>query len=58
MSEPIKRNAAEVKQDIEILIAAYKNGFKDKMPGNQYFDGYRAALDTIQEEVKKIKTEM
>jgi len=57
MSEPLKRRPEDVKQDMVRIIEIYKSSFKDMQPGVPYFEGYRAALDTISEDIAKIKTD-
>jgi hypothetical protein len=56
--DPIKREPAAVKADIEKLLELYKKSFKEVQPDSPYFNGYRACLETISEDVKKIPTDM
>ena len=56
--DPLKRKPEDVKQDMVRLLEIYKKSFKDMQPGAPYFEGYRAALQSISEDVDKIKTDL
>jgi len=52
-----ERSGEAVKKDIENILEMYKKSFKDTMPESQYFQGYRACLESIHEDIAKIPTE-
>lgn len=56
--DPIKKDGETVMKDVENLLNIYKKSFKETMPGNPYFEGYRAALESISQDIKKIPTEI
>ncbi len=53
MAEP--RKPEEVKKDMERILEIYKKNFKEVKPGDPYFDGYRAALEAISQDISKIR---
>lgn len=57
MSEPSKRSAEEIKQQVLTILTIFENGYKDKYPNDPYFDGYRAAIKNFKELVSEIKLE-
>jgi hypothetical protein len=50
-----EKTGEEVKKEALMIINGYVKGFKDVQPGVPYFEGYRAALDTVKSNIEEIK---
>jgi hypothetical protein len=58
MTEPVDRKPEDIKADVLRVLEIYRKHFADKNNGIPFFDGYRAALAAVEEDVQKIKTKL
>ena len=50
-----KKTAKNVKDEVLTIINGYIKGFAEVEPDSKYFNGYRAALNTVKENIEEIE---